>query len=69
MPGMSGLQLAERLKPLRPEMKTLFVSGCAHDDQGHTGLPPAEILAKPFPTLELVKRVRTLLRRPPALAR
>jgi len=26
MPGMSGLQLAARLKPQRPEMKTLFVS-------------------------------------------
>src|ERR1017187_8724413 len=68
MPGMSGLQLAERLKALRPEMKTLFVSGCAHDELGRAGLPVAEVLAKPFPTLELVKRVRTLLRRPPALA-
>ncbi|MGD0046912.1 MAG: response regulator [Bryobacteraceae bacterium] len=68
LPGMSGLQLAERLKPLRPEMKTLFVSGCMPAEVGTAGLPPAEVLAKPFRGLELVKRVRSLLLRPPALA-
>jgi DNA-binding response OmpR family regulator len=69
MPGMSGLQLAERLKPLRPEMKTLFVSGCANDELAGAGLPPAQLLSKPFPALELAKRVRNLLHRPPALTR
>ncbi|MGB7758458.1 MAG: response regulator [Bryobacteraceae bacterium] len=68
MPGMSGLQLAEKLKPLRPEMKTLFVSGCVHEEMDGAGLPPAEVLPKPFRTLELVKRVRSLLQRPPAIA-
>ena len=69
MPGMSGLQLAARLRPLRPEMKTLFVSGCAHDELGGAALPLAEVLSKPFWPLELARRVRTLLQRPPALAR
>ena len=68
MPGMTGLQLAERLKPLRPEMKTLFVSGGGPDELGNAGVPAAEVLAKPFRALELAKRVRGLLRRPPALA-
>ena len=66
MPGMSGLELAERLKPLRPEMQTLFVSGCAHD-LGDTAPPPAEMLSKPFGPLELARRVRDLLHRPAAL--
>jgi hypothetical protein len=65
MPGMSGLQLAERLKPLRPEMKTLFVSGCVQDDLGGTALPPEELLSKPFRPRDLAKRVRRLLQRTP----
>ena len=64
---VSGLKLADRLKPLRPEMKTLFVSGCASDEFGGAALPPAEMLSKPFRPLELANRVRRLLHRPPAL--
>jgi CheY-like chemotaxis protein len=69
MPGLSGLQLAERLRPLRPEMKTLFVSGCMQDHIGGAGVPPEELLAKPFRPRELAKRVRRLLHRPPVLSR
>ena len=69
MPGMSGLQLAERLKPLRPEMKTLFVSGGAPAELGGVRLPAADVLAKPFRAPELARRVRSLLERPPAPAR
>jgi PAS domain S-box-containing protein len=65
MPGMSGIELAERLKPLRPAMKTLFVSGCGQDELGMAGVGPAELLAKPFEVPELAWRVRTLLQRPP----
>lgn len=67
MPGMSGLQLAARLKPQRPEMKTLFVSGYAHDELGRSGLAPAEVLSKPFRAPELAQRVRALLQQAPAL--
>ena len=67
MPGMSGLQLAQRLLPLRPEMKTLFVSGCVNDELGGAALRPGQVLSKPFPPLELAKRVRSLLQRPPAI--
>lgn len=67
MPGVSGPQLAERLQPLRPEMKVLFVSGYRHDAFDHEGIhkPGAEILSKPFPAPELVRRVRVLLGQQP----
>jgi PAS domain S-box-containing protein len=67
MPGMSGLELAERLKLLRPEMQTLFVSGFVHDELGGAASPAVEVLTKPFRPLELVRRVQSLLHRPPAL--
>lgn len=68
MPGMSGLQLAERLTPLRPEMRTLFVTGGGAEELGQAGVAPAELLAKPFLARELARRVRALLHHPPATA-
>jgi hypothetical protein len=68
MPGMSGLRLAERLTPLRPEMRTLFVTGGGSEELGRAGVTPAELLTKPFLAGELAKRVRALLHRPPAAA-
>jgi two-component system cell cycle sensor histidine kinase/response regulator CckA len=62
MPGMTGPELAQRLGSLRPEMKVLFVSGYRHDTLGDHGLDPAaNVLSKPFPAYELVRRVRLLL--------
>jgi two-component system, cell cycle sensor histidine kinase and response regulator CckA len=63
MPGMTGPQLAERLAPLRPQMKVLFVSGYRHDAIGRSGLPDGDfsVLPKPFPAGELLRRVRGLL--------
>jgi CheY-like chemotaxis protein len=69
MPGMSGMQLAERLRHTRPQMKILFVSGYqpdhfevdwALDDRG-------DLLAKPFLAPELLRRVRVLLSKEPAV--
>jgi CheY-like chemotaxis protein len=62
MPGMSGVQLAECLKRLRPEMKMLFVSGYRHDVLESYGLPNegADFLSKPYPAHELLRRVRKL---------
>jgi PAS domain S-box-containing protein len=63
MPGMTGPQLAERLAELRPQMKVLFVSGYRHDAIGRAGSPGGDsnVLPKPFPAVELLRRVRGLL--------
>jgi PAS domain S-box-containing protein len=63
MPGMTGPQLAERLKPGRPEMKVLFVSGYRHDALDQQGLLArgVPILPKPFPPARLLRQVQWLL--------
>ena len=63
MPGMSGPQLAERLAPLRPAMKVLFISGYAHDslDENWVTDWQTNFLPKPFSASELLGRVRRLL--------
>ena len=69
MPRMTGKELAERLKRLRPEMKVLYMSGYAADvmvrrDFLGSGAP---YLAKPFAPDELAVKVREVLG-PPRLA-
>jgi CheY-like chemotaxis protein len=63
MPGMSGPELAARLMPLRPEMKTLFVSGYPHDTLERLGLSKGDLnlLPKPFRAAELLQRIQILL--------
>ena len=54
MPGMSGLELADRLQPLR----SLFISGYSAE----RGLPPGSaLLEKPFDHGALLAEVRELL--------
>jgi CheY-like chemotaxis protein len=62
MPGMTGPQLADRLLRLRPEMQVLFLSGYRHDSLGEHGVDAtANVLSKPFPAAELLRRVHLLL--------
>jgi two-component system cell cycle sensor histidine kinase/response regulator CckA len=62
MPGISGLELAQRLAPLRPDLKVLFVSGYRHDTLEHHALKQElNLLPKPFPASELIRRVEMLL--------
>ena len=63
MPGMSGLELAERLKPGRPKMKVLYVSGYTADAVARRGMsdPKTAFLQKPFAPGALVRKVREVL--------
>jgi two-component system cell cycle sensor histidine kinase/response regulator CckA len=63
MPGMNGAELAERLQPLRPEMKVVFMSGYTHDLASRQGVlkPGTVLLEKPFSIEGLLNRVRQVL--------
>ena len=65
MPHMNGRQLAECLKPLRPDMKVLFLSGHAEGVADQEGLPGREapFLQKPFVPDVLTRKVREVLDR------
>jgi PAS domain S-box-containing protein len=61
--GMSGLELAQRLARLRPQMKVLFMSGYADDAITRRGVlaDDAAFLPKPFTPEVLARRVREIL--------
>ena len=62
MPFMSGGQLAQELKTIRPETRVLFVSGYAGQTvMNHKADVENNFLQKPFTLNQLAKRVRTLL--------
>jgi CheY-like chemotaxis protein len=70
MPGLTGPQLAERLRPLHPEMKVLYVSGYRHDALDQKGLlgPGVQILPKPFPSSQFLRQVEALLKQEARIA-
>jgi CheY-like chemotaxis protein len=68
MPGMNGLELAERLLRLRPRIRVLYTSGYLDQSllpDGVDQLGPA-FLHKPFRPEALLQRVRELLDAPPS---
>jgi CheY-like chemotaxis protein len=63
LPGMTGKQLADRLKVVRPEIKVLFTSGYPRDVIADRGVVDRDVayLAKPYSPDELAAKVREVL--------
>ncbi|MGK7313522.1 MAG: PAS domain S-box protein [Candidatus Longimicrobiales bacterium M2_2A_002] len=65
MPGMSGGELAERLRVARPDLPTLFTSGYTEDEVVRRGVSAgrASFLEKPFTPAELLQQIQKMLHR------
>lgn len=63
MPGMSGVELADRLSASAPDLRVLLVSGHSREAFGPTNdAAGRHFLEKPFDPAVLVERVRAILR-------
>jgi CheY-like chemotaxis protein len=63
MPEMNGWELARRLKPHRPDLRVLYLSGYADESITRQGVldPGVTLLEKPFRPRDLAQRVREVL--------
>ncbi|MDH3255496.1 MAG: PAS domain-containing protein [Acidobacteriota bacterium] len=63
LPGVSGPELAKRVRAAFPDARVLFISGYGYDRIGHLGVldPAIPLLHKPFTPTELVAKVRAVL--------
>jgi CheY-like chemotaxis protein len=63
MPGMNGRDLSERVQPLRPAMKVLYMSGNAEDAIVEAGVLRAGIhfIQKPFSPASLAGKILEVL--------
>ena len=64
MPGMSGTELAQHLRVIKPDLKLLFMSGYTDDVGIGAGDPGSAYLQKPFTPESLAKVIRDLLDTP-----
>lgn len=64
MPGMSGTELAQHLRVIKPDLKLLFISGYTDDVGIGAGDSASAYLQKPFTPESLSKVVRDLLDAP-----
>jgi PAS domain S-box-containing protein len=67
--GMSGKQLADALRQIKPDLKVLFTSGYAEKAIVHQGRldPGVRLLSKPYRRAELARMVRQALSSEPRL--
>jgi CheY-like chemotaxis protein len=70
MPGMSGPDLAHRIRASRPELRVLFMSGYINETMGLHGVLGAgtQFISKPFTADALLRKLREALDDPPPLA-
>jgi PAS domain S-box-containing protein len=63
LPDISGVELAKRLKSMRPEMKVLFMSGYTSSNIYEDGIleSGAAFIQKPFSVVSLASKVREVL--------
>lgn len=63
MPGMSGRELAERVKSMHQGLQILYMSGYTADALDRVGLQGSSehFIQKPFTPLGLVRKVRAIL--------
>jgi len=63
MPRMSGRELVNRLIPLHPEMKVIFMSGYTDDSNIRNAVlhETAQFIQKPFSPVSLLQKVRETL--------
>jgi PAS domain S-box-containing protein len=63
LPSMSGRQMADALRTLRPETRALFMSGYTDDAISHHGIlePGTHFMEKPFTSDALLRKVREIL--------
>ncbi len=68
MPGMSGPEVAQRVRASRPGIRVLYMTGYGGDALAGTLVDPRDIVEKPFTLDGLGRRVREALGVPPARA-
>lgn len=63
MPGMDGIELAQKASDVCPNMKVMFITGFAAVAMAEKDSAPsnAKVLSKPFHLKDLVDQVETLL--------